>query len=71
MAKFFGEKSKTNNQTKQVFHFVNEDKGIDQLSREVYKKTDIEIHYPIGYNGGSKYKNIKSNTCPFGTDGNS
>lgn len=60
MAKFFGEKSKTNNQTKQVFHFVNEDKGIDQLSREVYKKTDIEIHYPIGYNGGSKYKNIKS-----------
>ncbi len=60
MANFFGEKSKVNNQTKQVFHFINEDKKIDQLSREVFKKTQIEIHYPIGYNGGSKYKNIMS-----------
>lgn len=59
MANFFGEKSKINNQTKQTFHFINEDKKIDQLSREVHKKTGVEIHYPIGYNGGSKYKNIK------------
>lgn len=60
MAKFIGEKCKTNNQTKQVFHFINEEKKINQLSREIFKKKDIEIHYPIGYNGGSKYKNISS-----------
>ncbi len=58
MAKFIGEKSKLNNLTKQSFHFINEDKGIDQLSREIFKKSDIEIHYPIGYNGGPKYKNL-------------
>lgn len=60
MAKFIGEKSKINNQTKQAFHLVNEEKKIDQLSREIFKKKDIEIHYPIGYNGGSKYKSISS-----------
>lgn len=58
MAKFIGERSKLNNQTKQVFHFINEDKSIDQLSREIFKKSGIEIHYPIGYNGGPKYKNL-------------
>jgi len=60
MAKFFGEKSKTNNQTKQSFHFVNDEKKINQLSREIYKKVDKIIHYPIGYNGGQKYNNITS-----------
>jgi|ERR1022692_2592424 hypothetical protein len=59
MAKFFGEKSKTNNKVKQSFHFINTEKKIDQLSREVYKKDDIIIHYPIGYNGGKKYKHIE------------
>lgn len=59
MAKFIGEKSKINNQTRQTFHFINEEKKIDQLSREILKKADIVIHYPIGYNGGPKYKNIQ------------
>ncbi len=59
MAKFVGEKSKINNQAKQVFHFINEEKKIDQVSREVFKKQDLTIHYPIGYNGGAKYKHIK------------
>lgn len=58
MAKFIGEKSKINNQTKQVFHFINEDKSIDQISKEIFKKSGVEIHYPIGYNGGAKYKNL-------------
>lgn len=58
MAKFIGEKSKINNQSKQSFHFINEEKKIDQLSREVYKKEDKIIHYPIGYTGGQKYNNI-------------
>lgn len=58
MAKFIGEKSKANNQTRQTFHYVNDEKKIDQLSREILKKQNILIHYPIGYNGGSKYKNL-------------
>lgn len=58
MANFYGEKIKTDNKSKKTFYFINDDKKINQISREVYKKTDIEVHYPIGYNGGQKYKNI-------------
>lgn len=32
---------------------------INQLSRIVYKKKDIEIHYPRDFNGGPKYKTIE------------
>lgn len=58
MAKFIGEKNKINNQTKESYHFINEEKKINQLSRVVYKKQDKVIHYPIGYNGGKKYNHI-------------
>jgi Domain of unknown function (DUF4263) len=58
MANFYGEKVKANNKSKQTFHFINDDKKINQLSREIHKNKGIEIHYPIGYNGGRKYKNI-------------
>lgn len=48
--------------TKKVYHFIDTDLGIDQLSREVYKQKDIEIHYPRGFEGGQKYKTIKKFT---------
>lgn len=45
--------------TKKVYHFVDSDRGIDQICREVFKKKDEEVHYPIGYDGGPKYKHAK------------
>lgn len=45
--------------TKRVYHFVDTDTGIDQLSREVFKKNDVVVHYPRGFEGGQKYKTIK------------
>ena len=46
-------------QTKEVYHFVDSEKGIDQKSREIYKNKDLEVHYPIGFEGGPKYKNAQ------------
>lgn len=45
--------------TKKVYHFVDTDAGIDQLSREVFKNKDLVVHYPRGFEGGQKYKTIK------------
>lgn len=44
---------------KKVYHFVDTDAGIDQLSREVFKNKDLVVHYPRGFEGGQKYKTIK------------
>lgn len=38
---------------------MDTEKGINQKCREVFKNKDVEIHYPIGYDGGPKYKNAK------------
>lgn len=43
--------------TKEVYHFADTEKGIDQKSRAVYRNRDLEIHYPIGFDGCHKYKN--------------
>lgn len=45
--------------TKKVYHFVDTEAEIDQLSREVFKNKDLEVHYPRGFEGGQKYKTIK------------
>jgi len=45
--------------TKEIYEYVDSEKGIKQKSREVLLNEDVTIHYPIGYSGGSKYKNIK------------
>lgn len=59
MKKFVGEKRKINNTVKEVFFYYDHEKGISQLSREVYKKKDELAHYPRAFDGGPKYKNIK------------
>lgn len=46
--------------TKEVFYFVNEKENVDVLSREVYKKRPLEIHYPFNKDGSQKYKYIHS-----------
>ena len=53
------EKLEKDLKTKKVYHFVDTDAGIDQLSKEVYKNKDLEVHYPRGFEGGQKYKTIK------------
>lgn len=51
---------KKNLPAKEVFYFLNERDGYDVLSREVYKKKALEIHYPFDRNGHQKYKYIRS-----------
>ena len=43
-----------------TFYLIDKRKNINQLSKEIYLKTDKIVHFPIGFNGGSKYKNIQS-----------
>jgi hypothetical protein len=45
--------------TKITYYFIDKKKGINQLSKDEFLKTDKVIHYPISYKGGSKYKNIQ------------
>lgn len=44
---------------REIYYFIDTDKNINQKSRVIFKKKDIEVHYPIGYNGGPRYKNTK------------
>lgn len=54
------EQLRKNLATKEIFYFVNEKEGVDVLSREVFKKKPIEIHYPFNKDGSQKYKYIHS-----------
>lgn len=56
LADFRGERVVKETASKVSYHFVDTEKKVDQLSREVFKTKDLEIHYPIGYDGGPKYK---------------
>ncbi|TWO30673.1 DUF4263 domain-containing protein [Seonamhaeicola sediminis] len=53
------EQLRRNLTTKEVYHFVDSEKGIDQICREVFKSSDKVVHYPIGFNGGPKYSRVK------------
>lgn len=57
-----GEKLEKDLKTKKVYHFIDPEFEVNQLSREVYKKQDIEVHYPRGFEGGQKYVSIKKFT---------
>ncbi|MBD3648234.1 MAG: DUF4263 domain-containing protein [Pseudomonadales bacterium] len=45
--------------TKQIFHFIDTDAGIDQKSKEIYKNKDLIVHFPRGFEGGPKYNTIR------------
>lgn len=45
--------------TKKIYYYHDSENGIKQLSREIFKKEDIIIHYPRGFEGGEKYKTIR------------
>ncbi len=60
MAAFKGEQLVKTLQTKKIYNYIDTDKKIDQLSREVFTNKKLIIHYPRGFDGGPKYKTIKS-----------
>ena len=45
--------------TKEVYFYFDDEKGIAQLSKEVFLKKDEFVHYPRGFDGGQKYNTIK------------
>lgn len=53
------EEVKTDGKTKRVYFFVDEEKGINQKCREVYKNKQMIVHYPIGFDGGQRYKTVE------------
>ena len=53
------EELRSKSSTKDIYYFVDTEKEIDQKSKEVFKKKDEMIHYPIGFDGGDRYKNLK------------
>lgn len=55
-----GEYLKQNLKSKNVFFYKDDKEGVDVLSREVYKKKQLEIHFPFDRDGSQKYKYIRS-----------
>ncbi|QEC51971.1 uncharacterized protein DUF4263 [Anseongella ginsenosidimutans] len=41
------------------YDYIDSELGIKQRSKTIYKKKDLVIHYPRGFEGGQKYKTIK------------
>lgn len=54
------EELRKNLATKEVYYYVNEKEEVDVMSREVFKKKPLEIHYPFSKDGGQKYRYIQS-----------
>ncbi|NOT35977.1 MAG: DUF4263 domain-containing protein [Saprospiraceae bacterium] len=55
-----GEHLESENTIKRIFYYY--DNGKKQLSKEEFKKSDLFVHYPRGFEGGDKYKTIKKFT---------
>lgn len=60
MANKKGEYIKKSLKSKDVFYYKDDKEGIDVLSREVYKKKPLEVHFPFDRGGSAKYKYIHS-----------
>lgn len=48
--------------TKKVYNYIDTEKAINQISREIFSNKDQIVHYPRGFEGGDKYKTIKKFT---------
>lgn len=62
MTELKGEKLKSENETKKVFHYFDAENKIDRISSEIYKKQDKIVHYPRGFDNEYKYKTIRKFT---------
>lgn len=56
---FKGEQVKLENSDVKTLFYVDSANKVNQISSEIYKKVDMIIHYPRGFEGGPKYKTIK------------
>lgn len=59
MKEFKGEKLKKETATQKIYFFHDTENKIEQKSKIEYKKKDLIVHFPRGYEGGDKYKTIK------------
>jgi hypothetical protein len=59
MEKFKGEKLKKETSTQKIYFFHDTENKIEQKSKIVYKKKDLIVHFPRGYEGGDKYRTIR------------
>lgn len=53
------EELRKNLATKKVYHFVNDDTGVDVKCKELYKKKKLIVHFPFNRDGSPKYKSVK------------
>ncbi|SFH33097.1 Shedu immune nuclease family protein [Pedobacter insulae] len=60
MTDFKGEKLIKDLKTKKVYDYIDTENNINQISRELFLDKDIEVHYPRAFDGGAKYKKIKT-----------
>ncbi|WP_268124602.1 Shedu immune nuclease family protein [Roseivirga pacifica] len=59
MENFRGEKLIKETTTQKIYFYQDTEAGIDQKSKVEYKKKDLIVHFPRGYEGGEKYRTIK------------
>lgn len=59
MENFKGEKLKKETITQKIYFFHDTENKIEQKSKIEYKKKDLIVHFPRGFEGGDKYKTIK------------
>tara|TARA_R100000306_G_C4379795_1_gene143660 strand:- start:458 stop:1717 length:1260 start_codon:yes stop_codon:yes gene_type:complete len=59
MESFKGEKLKKETSTQKIYFFYDTENKIEQKSKIEYKKKDLIVHFPRGFEGGEKYKTIK------------
>ncbi len=52
------ERVKNKTATVTIFEFEDSERKIKKISKEVYHKRDVEIHYPWNFDGTLKYPNI-------------
>lgn len=59
MEHFKGEKLKKETATLKLYYYYDTEAGIEQQSKVEYKKKDLIVHFPRGFDGGEKYRTIK------------
>ncbi len=59
MEKQRGEILKKETVNQKIYFYIDKEFGIEQISKVEFKKKDILIHFPRGYEGGDKYRTIK------------
>ncbi len=59
MGNYKGEKLYRETTTQKIYFYYDTENKIEQKSKVEYKKKDLLVHFPRGFEGGNKYKTIK------------